>query len=45
MILYGLKETVTAIMMLYKKMKAVVHSPKGDTDSFEMVASVLQGDT
>ena len=26
-------------------MKAMVHSPEGNTDSFEMVASVLQGDT
>ena len=40
-----LKETVAAIMMLYKKMKVKVCSPKGDTDYFNIVADVLQGDT
>ena len=39
---YGLpKETVAAIMMLYKK----VRSPDRDTDYFDIVAGVLQGDT
>ena len=41
---YGLpKETVAAIMMLYKNTK--VHSPDGDTDYFDIVAGELQGDT
>ena len=39
------KETVTDIMMLYKNTKAVVHSPDGDTDPFDIVAGVLPGDT
>ena len=39
------KETVTAIMMLYKNMKVKVRSPDGDTDYFDIVAGVLQGDT
>ena len=43
---YGLpKETVTAIMMLYRNTKIKVHSPDGDTDYFDIVAGVLQGDT
>ena len=43
---YGLpKETVTAIMMLYKNTKVKVHSLDGDTDYFDIVAGVLQGDT
>ena len=37
------KETVTAIMMLYKE--AVVCSLYGDPDFFDIVAEVLQGDT
>ena len=42
---YGLpKETVTAIMMLYKNMKVKVCSLDGDTDYFDIVAGVLQGD-
>ena len=37
---YGLpKEIVTAIMMFYKIMKVV------ETDHFDIVAGVLQGDT
>ena len=41
---YGLpKETITAIMMLYEDMKAMVQSP--DTDFFDIVTGVLQGDT
>ena len=39
------KETVAAIMMLYKNMKAKVRSPEEDTDYFDIVAGVLQGDT
>ena len=43
---YGLpKETVGAIMMLYKNTKVKVHSPDGDTDYFDIIADVLQGDT
>ena len=43
---YGLpKETVTAIMMLYKNTKVKVCSQEGDTDLFDIVAGVLQGDT
>ena len=43
---YGLpKQTVTAIMMLYRNTKVKVHSSDGDTDYFNIVASVLQGDT
>ena len=43
---YGLpKETVAAIMRLYKNMKVKVHSLDGDTDYFDIVAGMLQGDT
>ena len=43
---YGLpKETVAAIMMLYKNTKVKDRSPDGDTDYFDIVAGVLQGDT
>ena len=43
---YGLpKETVTAIMMLQRNTKLKVRSPDGDTDYFDIVAGVLQGDT
>ena len=43
---YGLpKETVAAIMILYKNTKVKVRSPDGDTDYFEIVAGVLRGDT
>ena len=43
---YGLhKETVAAIMMIYKNTKVKVCSPDGDTDYFNIVAGVLQGDT
>ena len=37
------KETVTAIMILYRNIKVKVHSPDGDTDYFNIVAGVLQG--
>ena len=39
------KETITAIIMLYKNMKVKVRSPDGDTDYFDIVAGVQQGDT
>ena len=43
---YGLpKETVAAIMILYRNTKVKVRSPDGDTDCFDIVAGVLQGDT
>ena len=43
---YGLpKETVAAIMMLYRNTKVKVRSPDGDTHHFDIVAGVLQGDT
>ena len=38
------KETVAAIMILYKNTKLKVRSPDGDTDDFDIVAGVLQGD-
>ena len=39
------KETVAAIMMLYRNTKVKVCSPDGDIDYFDIVAGVLQGDT
>ena len=43
---YGLpKETVAVIMILYRNTKVKVHSPDGDTEYFNIVAGVLQGDT
>ena len=43
---YGLpKETVAAIMSLYRNTKVKVRSPDGDTDYFDIVVGVLQGDT
>ena len=43
---YGqLKETVAAIMMLYRNTKVKVRSPHSDTDYFDIVAGVLQGGT
>ena len=45
LLVYGLpKDTITAIIMLYKNTNAMVHSPDGDTD-FNIIAGVLQGDT
>ena len=42
---YGLpKETVAAIMILYRNDKVKVRSPDGHTDYFDIVAGVLQGD-
>ena len=46
LLIYSLpKETVIATMMLYKNTKVKVHSLDGDTDYFNIVAGVLQGDT
>ena len=43
---YGLpKETIAAIMMLYRNTKVEVWSSDGDTDYFNIVAGVLQVDT
>ena len=39
------KETVTAVMILYRNTKVKVRSPDGDTDYFNIVVGVLQGDT
>ena len=39
------KETVTVIMMLYRSPKVKVHSLDRDTDYFNIVVGVLQGDT
>ena len=43
---YGLpKETVAAIMILYRNTKVKVRLPDGDTEYFNIVAGVFQGDT
>ena len=43
---YGLqKETVAAIIMLYRNAKVKVRSSDADTDYFDIVAGVLQEDT
>ena len=43
---YGLpEETVAAIMILYGNTKVKMRSPDGDTEYFDIVAGVLQGDT
>ena len=39
------EETVAVIMMLYKNTKVKVRSPDADTDYFDIVVGVLQGDT
>ena len=39
------KETVAAITILYRNTKVKVRSPDGDTEYFDIVAGVLQGDT
>ena len=39
------KETVAAVIMLYKNTKVKVRFPDGDTVYFNIVAGVLQGDT
>ena len=46
LLVYGIpKETVAAITILYKNTKVKVRSPDGDTEYFDIVAGVLQGDT
>ena len=40
-----LKEIIAAIMMLYRNTKVKVCSPDGDTDYFNIVEGVLQGNT
>ena len=43
---YGLpKETVAAITILNRNIKVKVNSPDGDTEYFDIVAGVLQGNT
>ena len=43
---YGLpKVTVAAVMVLYRNTKVKVYFPNWDTDYFDIVAGVLQGDT
>ena len=43
---YGLlKETIAAVMMLYKNMKVKVCSLDGDIDDFDIIAGMPQGDT
>ena len=43
---YGLpNETVAAITILYRNIKVKLSSPEGDTEYFDIVAGVLQGDT
>ena len=39
------KETVAAIMMLYRNTKVKVCSPDGDTDYFDIVTGMMQGVT
>ena len=39
------KETVAAITILYRKIKVKVRSPDGDTEYFDIVAGVVQGNT
>ena len=46
LIAYGIpRKVVKAIEVLYKSTSAKVFSPDGDTESFEILAGVLQGDT
>ena len=43
---YGIpKETVAAITILYRNTKVKLRSPDEDTEYFDIVAGVLQGDT
>ena len=43
---FGLsKETMAAIMILHRNIKVKVCFPDGDTDYFNIVAGILQGDT
>ena len=46
MLAYGIpQEIVSANTMLYKKSRCMVRSPDDDTEFFDIVAGVLQGDT
>ena len=46
LVAYGLpKETVAAITILYRNTNVKVRSPDGDTEYFDIVAGVLQGNT
>ena len=43
---YGIpKETVAAITILYRNTKVKVRSPDEDTDYFDIIAGILQGET
>ena len=42
---YGLPEETVAAIILYRNTKVKVRSPDGDTEHFDIVAGVLQGDT
>ena len=43
---YGIpNEIIKAIMIMYKNTRAFVRSPDGDTEFFDSIAGVLQGDT
>ena len=39
------EEIASTIMMLYQNSKSMVRSPDGDTDFFDIIAGVLQGDS
>ena len=46
LIAYGIpQETVDAIMMIYQDTCSMVRSPDGNTEFFDIIAGVLQGDT
>ena len=46
LLVYGIhKETIAAITILYRNTKVKVRSPDGDTEYFDIVAGVLEGDT
>ena len=46
LVAYGIpKETLAAITILYRNTKVKVRSLDGDTEYFDIVAGVLQGDT
>ena len=43
---YGIpKEIVAAIMIMYRNNRSMVTSPNGETEFFDILAGVLQGDT
>ena len=45
MYIYIKRETVIAIMMLYKNVKAMLCSADGNTDLFDIVIRIFQGET